>query len=180
MRRDGAGAEQRFQPEHHARGVLDQILVSAGQLLQRCVVSTPVIDRAQPAAAEELGELVGIDLIPLVPLPRRPAPITDDDPMHQRRQDVVQPLRLGPFLEGHVHRAAHPADKLREGRTVGRQHAPGDHPPALLPHRGHRSCLVDVQRDILDCPFHESRSLLWTTGLGQLHGSSKGRTLNMR
>ena len=29
-------------------------------------------------------------------------------------------------------------------------------------------------------PFHESRSLLWTTGLGQLHGSSKGRALNMR
>lgn len=111
---------------------------------------------------------------------RRPAPIADDDPMHQRRQQVVQPLRLGPFLEGDVHGTAHPADELRERDTLGRQHAPRNHPPALRPHRCHRSCLVDVQRDILCSPFHESRSLPWTTGLGQLHGSSQGRTLNMR
>ncbi len=45
---------------------------------------------------------------------------------------------------------------------------------------GDRGCLVHVQRHILGCPFHESRSLLWTTGLGRLHGSSKGRALNMR
>jgi len=41
-------------------------------------------------------------------------------------------------------------------------------------------CLVDVQRDILGSPFHESRSLLWSTGLGRLDGSSKRRALNMR
>src|SRR6266571_9338779 len=63
---------------------------------------------------------------------------------------------------------------------VGRQHTPCDHPPALLPHRRHRGCLVDVQRDILGGPIHEGRSLLWATGLGRLHGSSKGRALNMR
>jgi len=40
--------------------------------------------------------------------------------------------------------------------------------------------LVDVQRDILGGPFHESRSLLGPTGLGRLYGSSKGRALNMR
>jgi len=39
---------------------------------------------------------------------------------------------------------------------------------------------VYVERDILRGPFHESRSLLGTTGLGRLYGSSKGRTLNMR
>ena len=40
---------------------------------------------------------------------------------------------------------------------------------------------MDVQRDILRGPFHESRSLLlWSTGLGRLHGSSKWRVLNMR
>ena len=41
-------------------------------------------------------------------------------------------------------------------------------------------CLVDVQRDILGSPFHESRSLLWSTDLGRLDGSSKRRVLNMR
>jgi len=39
---------------------------------------------------------------------------------------------------------------------------------------------VNVQRDILGSPFHESRSLLWITGPGRLHGNSKGRALNMR
>ena len=48
-----------------------------------------MINRAQPAAAELLGELVGIDLIGVVPLPRCPPPIADDDPIHQRRQQVV-------------------------------------------------------------------------------------------
>jgi hypothetical protein len=51
-------------------------------------------------------------------------------------------------------------------------------PPALTA-RGHRHCLMHVQRDILRRPFHESRSLLWAMGLRQLHGSSKGRALNM-
>jgi hypothetical protein len=39
---------------------------------------------------------------------------------------------------------------------------------------------MDIQPHILCCAFHESRSLLWSTGLGRLHGSSKGRALNMR
>jgi len=58
-----------------------------------------MIDRAQPAAAKLLRQLVGIDLIGLVPLPRRPAAIADDDPIHERCQQVVQPLRLGAFLK---------------------------------------------------------------------------------
>ena len=139
-----------------------------------------MIDHAQPAAAELLGQLIGIDLIGLVPLPRRCAAIADYDSIHQRRQQVVQPLGLGAFLEGDMHRAAHPAHELRDRAAVGRQHAPRDHPSALFPHRRTRSCLVHVQRDILGSPFHESRSLLWSTGLGRLHGNSKGRALNMR
>ena len=139
-----------------------------------------MIDRAQRAAAQQLGEVVGIDLIPLVALARRPAPIADDHSIHERRQQLVQPLRLGAFLEGDMPSPAHPADELREGAAVRRQHAARNHSPALLPHRRHRSCLVHVERDILRGPFHESHSLLGTTGLGRLYGSSKGRALNMR
>jgi hypothetical protein len=46
--------------------------------------------------------------------------------------------------------------------------------------RRQRGCLMHIERDILGGAFHESRSLLWSTDLRQLHGSSKGRALNMR
>jgi len=179
-RRNPPRPKQRLEPEHHAGRVLDQIPVRPGEFLQRRPVGAPVIDRAQRAATQQLGELVGIDLIPLVALVRRSAPIAHNDPIDERRQQLVQPLRLGAFLEGDMPGSTHPADELREGASVGGHHTPGDHPPAFLPHRRHRGCLVNVQRDILGSPFHESRSLLWATGLGRLHGNSKGRALNMR
>jgi hypothetical protein len=59
-------------------------------------------------------------------------------------------------------------------------HAPGQRPPALVPVGGHRSCLVDVQRHILHRSLQESRSVLWSVGLGRLQGSSKGRAFNLR
>jgi hypothetical protein len=40
--------------------------------------------------------------------------------------------------------------------------------------------LVHVESDILGRPLHEGRSLVWSTVLSQLHGSTKGRALNMR
>ncbi len=65
---DRAGAEQRLDAEHHAGRVLDQVAVRAGELLEIRAVRAPVIDRAQPAAAQQFGQLVGIDLIALVAL----------------------------------------------------------------------------------------------------------------
>lgn len=38
---------------------------------------------------------------------------------------------------------------------------------------------LPVEPPRLGGALHESRSLLWAMGLGQLHGSSKGRALNM-
>jgi len=152
-----------------------------GEFFQIGVVRAAVIDRPQPAPPEQLGQLVGIDLIALVPVPGRPPPIADDDPMDERRDQVVQPLRLGPFFERDVNRAAQTAEKLDDRGPVRLQDAPGQHPPALLPDRGHGRCLMHVERDILGGPCHESRSLLLgSMGLGRLHGSSKGRALNMR
>jgi len=139
-----------------------------------------VIHRAQAPASEQLGQLVGIDLIALVPVPGLPPLIAHDYPIDERGHEFVQPLRLGPFLKGDVHGAAHPTEELDDRRPRGRQDGPREHVPALFPYRGHRRCLMDVQRDILRRPFHESRSLLWAMGLRQLHGSTKGRALNMR
>jgi len=143
-------------------------------------VRAPVIDRAQPAAPQQVGHLIRIDVVALVALSGLPAPIADDDPIGERGDQVVQPLRPGSLLEHHVEGPAHSAQELHDRRPIRRQHAPGDHPPAVRPHRGHRGCLMDVQRDILRTPFHESRSLLWSTGLGRLHGSNMGCALNMR
>ncbi len=179
-RRNPPRPKQRLEPEHHTGRVLDQIPIRPGELLQRRAIGAPMIDCAQRPAAQLLGEVVGIDLIPLIALARRPASIADNHPIHERRQQLVQPLRLGAFLERDMPSPAHPADELRQGAAVSRQHASRNHPPAHLPHRRHRSCLVHVERDILRCPFHESRSLLRTTGLGRLYGSSRGSALNMR
>jgi hypothetical protein len=139
-----------------------------------------VIDRAQAAAPQQLRQPVGIHLVALVPLPGLPPPIADDDSINERRDQIVQPLRLGPFLKGDVHGAAHAAEELPDRGALRRQHAPGNHAAALLSHRRDGACLVDIERDILGGPFHESRSLLWSTGPRRLHGSSKGRALNMR
>ena len=89
------------------------------------------------------------------------APIADDDAIDERRDQVVQPLGLRPFLKGDMHTTAHATDERNERQLLRRQDAPRDHPAARFPHRGDRGCLVDVQRDILRGPFHESRSLLW-------------------
>jgi len=178
--RNRAGAAQRLQPEHHARPVFDQIPVGGGELRERGLGWAAVIDRAQPAAPEQLGQLIRIDLVALVAVAGPSPLIAHDDPIDERGHELVQPLRLGPFLKDDVHSAAHAAEELDERRRLRRHDGPRDHPSVFLPDRGHRHCLVDVQRDILGGPFRESRSLLWSTGLGRLHDSSKGRALNMR
>jgi hypothetical protein len=136
--------------------------------------------RPQAAAPEQLGQLVGIHLVALVAVAGPSPLIAHDDPIDERGHQPVQPLRLGPFLKGDVHAAAHAAEELDERWRLRGQDRPRDHPPAVVPDRGHRHCLMDVQRHILRRPFHESRSLLWAMGLRHLHGSSKGRALNMR
>ena len=60
---------------------------------------TAVIDRAQPAQPKQLGQPVGINLIALVALACDLTRITDDYSIGERRDQIVQPLRLGPHLE---------------------------------------------------------------------------------
>jgi hypothetical protein len=139
-----------------------------------------MVDGAQAASPEQLRELVGIDLVALIPLARRAPAITDDHPIDERRQQIVQPLRLGALFEREVHRPAHATEEFAEGRALGGQHASCDHASARLAYRGDRAGLMDVEADILGRPFHERRSWLRTTGLDRLHGPAQGRTLNMR
>ena len=179
-RPDAPGPEQCLQPEHDARGVLDQVLIAPGQLLQRRPVRAAVIHRAQTAAAQPLGQRIDVDLVPLVALLPLPPPIAHDDAIHERREQIVQPLRLGPFLKDDVDRAPHAAEELHDRWCLRRQDAPRDHAPAVFPDRGQGGCLMHVQRHMFGAAFHESRSLLGSMGLGRLHGSNKGRALNMR
>ena len=143
-------------------------------------MGVPVIDRAQPAAPQLFGEFVGIDLIALVSLPGLAPSIAHDDLIDEGGEQFVKPLRLGAFLEGDVNRAPQAAEELHDRRCFRRQDAARDHAPAVFADRGQSGCLMHVQRHMFGAAFHEGRSLLRSTGLRHLHGSGKGRALNMR
>ena len=89
-----------------------------------------MVHRPKPAAPQQLRELVRIGLIAFVPAAGLPAAIADDHPLHQRRTQIVQPLRLGAFLERHVHCPAHPPEELHKRWSLRRQDGPGNHAPA--------------------------------------------------
>ena len=56
-----------------------------------------------------------------------------------------------------------------------------DHLSGLGANRGRGGCLMHVEAEILHSACHESRSFgWWSIGLGRLHGTTKGRALNMR
>jgi len=143
-------------------------------------IASAVIHRAQAAAAQPVGQLIDVDPVPLVALLALPPPIAHDDAIHAGREEIVQPLRLGPFLEGDVNRAPHAAEELHERRCFRRQDAARDHAAAVLADRGQGGCLMHVQRHMFGGLFHESRSLLGSMRSRHFHGSSKGRALNMR
>ena len=75
---------------------------------------TVVTDRAQAPATQEVRQLIGTDLIALVPLLGRAAAIADEHAIDHRPQQVVEPLRLRAFLERDMNRAAHAAEELHE------------------------------------------------------------------
>jgi hypothetical protein len=179
-RLDPPRPKQRLEAQHHPGAVLDQIEIQPRQLLERGPVRTAVIHRAQAAASQPLGELVGIDLVALVPRLPLPPPIAHHHPIDQGHQQIVQPLGLRAFLKGDVDRAAHAAEELHDRRRLRRQDGPGDQPPGVLPDGCDGGCLMHVQRHMFGGAFHESRSLLRSMAIRHLHGSSKGRALNMR
>jgi hypothetical protein len=172
--------EQRLEPQHHPRGILHQILIVAGEVLEHGAPGIAVVDRAQRSPSQQLRQLVRVQLVVPVPLPTFSPPIADHHPIDPRHQQPVQPLRLGPFLEGDMNRAAHPPEELHDRPLLRRQQRPRYYSSTRLAHRGGRGCLMNIERDILGSAFHESRSLLWSIVVWRLHGNSKGRALNMR
>jgi hypothetical protein len=155
--RDRAGAEERLQPQHHARRILDHVRVRPRQLAQCRALRAAVVDGPQVAAQEPLGEHVRVDHVGLVAAVF-PAPVAHHDLIDQRAEQVVQPLRLGALLEDDVHGAAHAGEELGERAGLRRHDAAGDHAPAGLADRGNRRGLVDVERHVLRRSFHEGRS----------------------
>jgi hypothetical protein len=65
-----------------------------------------MVDGAQATAAEQIGELIRIQLVRLVPVLGFPPPVTDDDPIDHGREHVMQPLRLRSFFERDMNGAA--------------------------------------------------------------------------
>ena len=109
---------------------------------------------------QQLRQFIRIVVVPLIAAPPFAAPIADHDTMHHRRQEIVDPVRLRPLLERHVHRAPHATRELHQRLLLRRQHAPQEHAPLLRPHRTHRCCLVHIETDILVRLGHEGRSWL--------------------
>jgi hypothetical protein len=122
-------------------------------------VGLAVEEGAQAAAAQQLGPLVGVDLIALVAAAVLPASIADDDARDQWADQLVQPLGLGALFQGHVDGAAHTTEELDEARFLGGQDGAGDDAPTFLADQGDGGCLVDVEGDLFDGPSHESTSL---------------------
>lgn len=95
-----------LDPQHDPRGVLDQALVVPHPLPQRQHLRCAVKDRLQSTGPQPLGRRLGVNAIVLVVFRAAPAGIEYDDPLDTLDHDIVQPLRLRAFLEGHVYAPA--------------------------------------------------------------------------
>jgi hypothetical protein len=108
-----------------------------------------MIDGAQTTEPQQVGQVFGVAAVALVARRRLPAPIADDDLVHDGLEQIMQPLRVRAFFEGHVDGTAHPAEELDECVGVGREQRSGDHRARFLANRRQRSCLMHIERDIL-------------------------------
>jgi hypothetical protein len=162
-------------------GILDQVQVRSGQLLERHPMRAVVIEAAEPTAEQVIGEPLGVPVVSLVALLLLAPPIAHHHPGDPRLQQVIEPLRLGAFLEGDVHRATNAAEELDDRLLLRGKDASRQHTATLLSHCRHRACLVNIQPNILRRALHESRSSVGSmVRPRRLHGTIKGRALNMR
>ena len=160
-RGDRACAKERLQPRHDAGAVLDQIDVQASELFElRALWHGGVIHRAHRIALQCGRELLGVVPITLVGRPPHLAPIAYDDARDQGNEQIVEPLRLRAFFEGHVHTATDAAEEFRERHRIRRHDRARDHTRTLLAHNENGGILVHIEPRILRRPFHESRSWL--------------------
>ena len=76
--------------------------VGSNELLQWPGRVMRVKDRPKRSEAEKLGKLVGVDAITLVLLGSGLARVTHEELRAVRQEQIVEPLRLRSFLEGHM------------------------------------------------------------------------------
>jgi len=137
--------------------VVGLVIVGFGTSTPELLVSVQASLAGSPDIA--IGNIVGSNIAHGLLLVALAALIADDDARHQRRDQIVQPLGLGPFLKGDVNRAAHAAEELDKRRSFRRHDRARDDASPFLADRGHRACLMDVEPDILGRPLHECHSL---------------------
>jgi hypothetical protein len=110
-----------------------------------------MVDRLELIAAQQLGQLAGIDPITLIPifeervLPR----ITHHQSVNVRLEQIVQPGRPSPFLEGHRQRSAQSGKELKKGCRFRLHDGFHDQLTRRIPHGYYNGCLVNVQPNIL-------------------------------
>jgi hypothetical protein len=86
-----------------------------------------VIHGPEPAAAEQVRELVGVGLVGLVARRGGATPVTNEDAIDRGGEEVMPPLGLRAFLEGDVDRPPQPADVLEQRGGLGRDNAACKH-----------------------------------------------------
>ncbi len=109
-----------------------------------------------------------------------PSHIADDHPLDVIDQQIVQPLRLRPFLEDHMHAWTGVLHERENDLGLSGHGRAQYHLPVLVAHTGHDRCLVYIEREILNCLIlHGSRPFL-SFGFRRLQTYRKGRAFNMR
>jgi hypothetical protein len=137
---------------HHPDHVLGQRHVAARQLLERSDSGiAAVVDRLQLAAAQQLRQIAGVDVVVLAArLHLGTLPwIADHHVVDVRLQNVVQPVGRNPFLQGDEQLAAEAVDEIKNGGSAGLYYRLHDQLATLVANRNDDGCLVNVKTDIL-------------------------------
>jgi hypothetical protein len=128
------------------------------------------------------SERVGVDAVALVgELLAVCARVADDHPRGVRYEQIVEPLGLRPFVEGHVQVGPGAAQQGDESVSRGLDDPALEDDPGHRAHGEARRCLVDIDREILRCchGVHGARSFL-ARSWRQLQFRSEERAFNMR
>jgi hypothetical protein len=150
---DSPAAKQGLQTILYARAVLNQRDVAQGQFLDRPGALLPVVNRPKGTGAQQFRQSSGIELVGFVTSPDDLSWIADDDSRNIRVDQIVEPGRLGSFLEHDMQGSALALDQVEDRRSFGLDDCFRQNFPRAVEHGNHGHCLVHIHADILD-EFH--------------------------
>ena len=115
-----------------------------------------MVDRSQHSRAQQVSQLLRIHLVALAALLQQGiAPwIADQNLLHLRLQQIVQPGRPGSFFPGHVQLAPQTVDKLQNAAGFGFDDGFHDQLPTAIQDGDDNRFLVYIHADILDVATH--------------------------